>query len=151
MKIKLTTDNKYIEASSRSVSFTPVAGLYRVQFSEFRDPRIYKQKNGKFRVYWNILFPIDSVFTYRVWKDYRFENESSSMLEVDLKRIFRGDLSEFCDEAGMLDPSKLLGKEAEAKVGKKFTEEYNEPLTIVEKLHHVGCFKLSDSVEEIWF
>lgn len=144
MKIKLEPETEPKEIDERTVNYKPAEGNYRIAFSYFKNVKGAKTKNAKIRVYWDILFPDDPKFKYRVWKDYSTENGASKSLKNDLKKIFGEDLSIFNDASGDFDTDNLLGKEAEAKVGKKFTNEYNEPLTVVEKLHPVGTFKFEE-------
>ena len=42
----------------------------------------------------------------------------------------------------MLDIDKVLGKEADAEVFHKFTNEYEDPLVVVKTLYPPGKFKL---------
>lgn len=145
MKIKPEAETEHKEINERTVSYKPAEGNYRVVFSYFKNIKGTKTKKPKIRVFWDILFPDDQEFRYRVWKDYLTLDGASKSLKNDLKKIFGEDLSMFNDASGDLDTDNLLGKEAEAKIGKKFTNEYNEPLTVVEKLHPVGTFNFEES------
>jgi hypothetical protein len=59
-----------------------------------------------------------------------------------LRRIFGSDLSEFEDTTGLMDIDKLLGKEADAVVVHKYTNDYEDPLFVVKTLYPPGKFKL---------
>ena len=144
MKLILEEDNGSEENEERTVNFAPPEGDYRVMFSHFKEVKGSKSKITKIRVFWDILFPNDSDYRYLIWKDYPLENGAVSRLKRDLRKIFGKDLSEFNDESGTFDTDKLLGKEAEAKVGKKITNEYSEPLTVVQRLYPVGKFKFDN-------
>jgi hypothetical protein len=76
-------------------------------------------------------------------------NGAVSKLKRDLRKIFGKDLSEFNDDSGTFDTDKLLGKEAEAKVGKKITKEYSKPLTVVQGLYPVGKFKFDNLLKPL--
>jgi len=149
MKLILEEDNKSEEIDERTVNFAPPEGEYRVIFSHFKEVKGRKTKIPKIRVFWDILFPNDSDYNYRIWKDYPLENGAVSKLKRDLRKIFGKDLSEFNDESGTFDTDKLLGKEAEAKVAKKITNEYSEPLTVVQRLYPVGKFKFDNLLQPL--
>jgi len=149
MKLILEEDNESEEIDERPVSFAPPEGDYRVMFSHFKEVRGSKIKIPKIRVFWDILFPNDSDYNYRIWKDYPLENGAVSKLKRDLRKIFGKDLSEFNDDSGTFDTDKLLGKEAEAKVGKKITKEYSKPLTVVQGLYPVGKFKFDNLLKPL--
>ena len=143
MKLKLDRNTKNID--TRPLNFKPAPGNYRVIFSHFKEVKGAETNKPKMRVYWDILFPNDSEFNYRIWKDYPIENGVVIWLDSDLKNIFGDDLSEFNDDSGALDTDKLIGREAEAKVGTKTTNEYKGTLTIVKMLYPVGTFKFKQS------
>jgi hypothetical protein len=142
MKLYLEPDNDDGEFDDREVSYKPPAGNYRVVFSGFRENKSKKTGNMKIRVAWDILYPVDHHFQYKVWKDYPLESGVIKQLKKDLRRIFGSDLSEFEDTAGLLDIDKLLGKEADAEVVHKLTNEYEGPLVVVKALYPPGKFKL---------
>lgn len=141
MKLMLEPDAADDEIEDRPISFDPPEGKYRIIFSHFKEVNGAKTKNRKIRVFWDILFPNESQYNFRVWKDYPLENGTVSKLKRDLKKIFGKDLSEFNDASGVFDTDRLLGRMAEAKVGKKITKEFNVPLTVVESLYPVGSFR----------
>ena len=142
MKLYLEPDNDDEEFDEREVSYKPPAGNYRVIFSGFREQKSKNTGNPKIRVTWDILYPVDHRFQYKVWKDYPLESGITKQLKKDLRRIFGSDLSEFEDATGLLDIDKLLGKEADATVVHKFTNEYEDPLVVVKTLYPAGKFKL---------
>jgi hypothetical protein len=142
MKLYLEPDNADEEFDDREVSYKPPAGNYRVIFSGFREDKSKKTGNPKIRVTWDILYPVDHRFQYKVWKDYPLESGITKQLKKDLRRIFGSDISEFEDATGLLDIDKLLGKEADAEVVHKFTNEYEDPLVVVKTLYPAGKFKL---------
>ena len=142
MKLYLEPDNDDEEFDDREVSYKPPAGNYRVIFSGFREHKSKNTGNPKIRVTWDILYPVDHRFQYKVWKDYPLESGVTKQLKKDLRRIFGSDLSEFEDANGLLDIDKLLGKEADAEVVHKLTNEYEGPLVVVKALYPPGKFKL---------
>ena len=142
MKLYIEPDNDCEEFDDREVSYKPPEGNYRVIFSGFRENKNKKTGNIKIRVTWDILYPVDRRFQYKVWKDYPLESGITKQLKKDLRRIFGSDLSEFEDATGLLDIDKLLGKEADATVVHKFTNEYEDPLVVVKTLYPAGKFKL---------
>jgi hypothetical protein len=142
MKLYLEPDNDDGEFDDREVSNKPSVGNYRVIFSGFREIKGNKTNNMKIRVTWDILYPVDRYFRYKVWKDYPLESGITKQLKKDLRRIFGSDLSEFEDATGLLDIDKLLGKEADAEVVHKLTNEYEGPLVVVKALYPPGKFKL---------
>ena len=142
MKLYLEPDNDDEEFDDREVSYKPPAGDCRVIFSGFREHKSKNTGNPKIRVTWDILYPVDHHFQYKVCKDYPLESGVTKQLKKDLRRIFGSDLSGFEDANGLLDIDKLLGKEADAEVVHKLTNEYEGPLVVVKALYPPGKFKL---------
>jgi hypothetical protein len=139
MKIKLNDSDE--SNDRRPIRFDPAEGNYRVIFSHFKSLSAKNTKRPKIRVFWDILFPSNQDYRHRIWKDYLIKDGEVINLRSDLSRIFGERLIEFYDDSGNLDTDKLLGKEADAEVGKKITDEYDNPLTVVKNLYPVGKFK----------
>ncbi len=142
MKLYLEPDSDYEEFDDREVSYKPPEGNYQVAFCQCREIKAKKSDNVKIRVTWDVVYPIDQKFQYKVWKDYPLEGVIAKQLKSDLRRIFGDDLSEFVDSSGAIDTDKLLGKKADATVVHKFTNEYEDPLVVVKTLYSAGKFKL---------
>ena len=142
--MKLALESKCEEIDDRPISYEPPEGNYRIRFCNFKDITGGRTNKTKIRFYWDILFPNDPKVRYRVWKDYPLEDGCVSKLQPDLQRIFGKDLSRFNDDAGILDTDKLLGEEAEVRVGKRVTREFKGPLTVVDRLYRTGSFTFED-------
>ena len=142
MKLYLEPDSDDEEFDDREVSYKPPEGNYQVAFCQCREIKGKKIDNMKIRITWDILYPVDHRFQYKVWKDYPLEGAIAKQLKSDLRRIFGDDLSEFVDSSGAIDTDKLLGEKADATVVYKFTNEYEDPLVVVKTLYPAGKFKL---------
>jgi hypothetical protein len=142
MKLYLEPDSDDEEFDDREVSYKPPKGNYQVAFCQCREIKGKKIDNMKIRVTWDVLYPVDHRFQYKVWKDYPLEGVIAKQLKSDLRRIFGDDLSEFVDSSGSIDTDKLLGEKADATVVHKFTNEYEDPLVVVKTLYPAGKFKL---------
>jgi hypothetical protein len=142
MKLYLEPDSDDEEFDDREVSYKPPEGNYQVAFCQCREIKGKKIDNMKIRITWDILYPVDHRFQYKVWKDYPLEGVIAKQLKSDLRRIFGDDLSEFVDSSGAIDTDKLLGEKADATVVYKFTNEYEDPLVVVKTLYPAGKFKL---------
>ena len=142
MKIKLEPDNNNDQFDGREISYRPPEGKYRLVFTGCKVIKGKKADSKKVRVTWDVLCPADENFQYRVWKDYFIEDGIPKYLKADLIRIFGRDLGEFEDDEGLFDVDKLMGKEADAVIVHKYTDEYEDPLVQVKSLYPPGSFKL---------
>jgi hypothetical protein len=141
MKINLEPDDDD-ESYGKEISYKTPEGKYRLVFVRYKTIKGKKAGSKKVRVTWDVLYPADENFQYRVLKDYFIEDGIAKHLKTDLVRIFGRDLGEFDDNEGIFDVDKLMGKEADAVIVHKYTDEYKDPLVQVKSFYPPGSFKL---------
>ena len=133
-------ENEYYK-DDRITVFKVPEGNYRVAFCNFFEIERGQSKRKTLKVTWAVLYPSDSLYRYKIGKEYKFENGVFKNFDKDLKRIFGDDLKQFKDELGKLDTEKLMWKEAEATVIHKYDKKFKDPLSFIKAVYPPGKFK----------